>query len=125
MAAFATWHTHHEVAVEAVGSVASLPAHVLLETASTLTRMPSGLAQPLATVRILLGDGFPDPPLTLPGGEYDRLLGALDRAGLRGGAVYDGLIGAIAAHHGARLLSFDARATRTYAAVGAEATLLA
>lgn len=111
--------------MEAVRDVERLAAHVLLETASVLTRLPSGLAQPLDLVRELLDDAFPGALLVLPATAYRPLLASLDQAGLRGGAVFDGLIGATAAHHGARLVSLDRRAAPTYRAVGARVELLA
>lgn len=46
-------------------------------------------------------------------------------AGLRGGALYDALIAATAADHGARLLSADLRARRAYDALGVQASYLA
>jgi predicted nucleic acid-binding protein len=54
--------------------------------------------------------------------DADGTRDALQRAvaaGLRGGALYDALIAATAAEHGARLLSADRRARRAYEAVGA------
>lgn len=51
----AAWHEHHEVAPEAVGEATRVPAHVLVETVSTLSRLPGGVAQPLD----VLGVGKP------------------------------------------------------------------
>jgi len=53
------------------------------------------------------------------------LLDDLATRSILGGAAYDALIGATAAAAGARLLTFDERATHTYALVGAEVELLA
>jgi len=38
------WHEHHEVALQAARQVNQLPAHVLVEAASVLTRLPGGQA---------------------------------------------------------------------------------
>lgn len=90
-----------------------------------LTRLPSGLAQPLGVVRDLLEEAFPGTALVLPPEAYVALLESLDQAGLRGGALYDGLIGATAAYHGARLISLDRRAAPVYRAIGTAVDLLA
>lgn len=119
MAALCDWHEHHALAAGAIRSVEAVPAHVLLETVSVLTRLPSGLAQPLARVSEALARLFPREPLQLPASRYRDLLDALSRSGLRGGAVYDALIAATAVHHDALLLTLDGRARATYAAVGA------
>jgi predicted nucleic acid-binding protein len=105
--------------------VGAVPAHVLLETASVLTRLPSGLAQPLGRVSEALVRLFPQAPLQLPAPRYQDLLRTLGRSGLRGGAVYDALIAATAVHHGALLLTLDRRASSTYAALGAPVRHLA
>ncbi len=119
VAGLCDWHEHHALAAGAIRSVDAVPAHVLLETASVLTRLPSGLAQPLGRVSEALARLFPEAPLQLPASRYHDLLEALGRSGLRGGAVYDALIAATAAHHGATLLTLDGRASSTYAVVGA------
>jgi predicted nucleic acid-binding protein len=49
---------------------------------------------------------------------------ALAAGGIRGGAIYDALIGATAAEAGLPLLTFDRRAQRTYEAVGVEVRFL-
>jgi predicted nucleic acid-binding protein len=118
VAALAPWHPAHETAREAIGGAQSrLIAHVAFETASVLSRMPEGrrVAAPLVVEALLAG--FPKPWLSLDG---DRTRVALQRAvvaGLRGGALYDALIAATAAHHGGQLVSADRRARRTYDAL--------
>lgn len=116
----AGWHEHHDLALRAIEEVDRLPAHVLLETLSVLTRLPGGLAQPLTTAVGLVREAFPEQVLTLPATAYDDLVGSLAGAGLGGGSVYDGLIAATAHHHGARLLSLDARALPVYRALGVD-----
>lgn len=108
------WHEDHEIALAAVQEVRVLPAHVLLESASVLSRLPRGLAQPLSLVADILAESFPDEPLTLPGDDHRSVLRSLADLGVRGGAIYDGLVAATADHHGARLLSLDVRAAPVY-----------
>ncbi len=55
----------------------------------------------------------------LPPAHHLVLLARLAGEGIRGGAVYDALIGATALHHGATLLTMDRRARTTYDVVGA------
>lgn len=54
---------------------------------------------------------------------HELLCAAVDN-GIRGGALYDALIGATAAHHGCRLVSADRRAAPVYAAVGADVVVV-
>jgi predicted nucleic acid-binding protein len=120
IAALAPWHTSHAAAREALrGSEARLVAHVAFETTSALSRMPEGLRIAPGVVLEAIVRRFPGAWLAL---DADRARGALERAvaaGLRGGALYDALIAATAAEHGAQLVSADRRARRAYDAVGA------
>jgi PII-like signaling protein len=54
---------------------------------------------------------------------HRALLEILAQAGVRGGAVYDALVGWTAAHASAELLTLDARAMATYRALGVSARL--
>jgi predicted nucleic acid-binding protein len=95
-----------------------LISHVGFETTSVLSRMPEGLRMASVTVRDALDQDFPESWLVL-GADAQRA--CLDRAvdaGLRGGALYDALIAATAAEHGATLLSADRRASVAYEAMG-------
>ncbi|MGI8874747.1 MAG: PIN domain-containing protein [Egibacteraceae bacterium] len=120
VAVLSGWHEHHENALAAVDGIDRLPAHVLLESSSVLTRLPGGLARPLPEVVAALRMSFGGPLLTLPGPKHQALLEALAEAGLAGGAVYDGLIAATAHHHRARLLTLDRRAIPIYRALGVD-----
>jgi len=113
------WHEHHAVALEAVEDVHRLPGHVIAEAFSVLTRLPHGLSLRPGDAAELLLEAFPGEPLALPPVGYPAVLRRLAAAGLRGGAVYDGLVAASAAHAEARLLTADARAAGTYRAVDA------
>lgn len=123
VAALAPWHETHGQARAALRDAGpSLIAHVALETTAVLSRMPEGHRIAPAVVAEALRRGFPARWLTLDGTRTRRALDAAVAAGLRGGALYDALIAATAAHHGLRLLSADRRARRTYEVLGADVT---
>jgi len=118
VAALVSWHPRRDEARRVVQSrVTALPAHVLLETFSVLTRLPAPhrIAPDDASAAVGM---LQLRPLTLPGSAHRELLPRLAAHGIRGGAVYDGLVAATAAHHGAILLSLDKRARSTYEALG-------
>lgn len=110
------WHDHHDVAAAAARDVDQLPAHVLAEAFSVLTR-PHGLSLTPADVSELLLDTFEGPVLPLDATDHRTLLQALAAAGVRGGAVYDAIVGASAAKASVELLTLDGRAIGTYRAV--------
>jgi predicted nucleic acid-binding protein len=118
IAAAAPWHVAHRAAVAAmVDAEPSLIAHVAFETTAALSRMPEGQRLAPATVLEWLERRFPSEWLTLPADAARETLHAAVDQGIRGGALYDALIGATATHHGHRLLSADRRAASTYAAL--------
>lgn len=117
--ALADWHEHHAVARDAIPDVTRLPGHVLAESFSVLTRLPHGLSLRPADAATLLLEAFPGEPLALPADGYPRLLRGLADAGLRGGAIYDGLVAVSATCAGAMLLTLDARSAGAYRAVEA------
>src|SRR6188472_166069 len=54
IAALSAWHERHEQAAAALASVTALPAHVVVEAYSVLTRLPAGLAvAPLAAADVI------------------------------------------------------------------------
>jgi predicted nucleic acid-binding protein len=112
------WHEHHAPARAVAREVQSIPAHVLFETYSVLTRLPAPhrLAAPAAAELIAR---LPGTILTLPADRHAATLRALAGVGIRGGASYDGLIAATALAHGRRLVTLDRRALPTYEAIGA------
>lgn len=116
--AFLPWHQHHDVALDAMTRIRAVPAHVLVECYSVLTRLPA----PHRLSAAIAGDlvvRVPGEPLALPPEAYALTLRTLAAAGIRGGAAYDGLVGATAAAHSRRLVTLDRRAIPTYEAVGA------
>jgi predicted nucleic acid-binding protein len=126
VAALAPWHEAHAVARHALaGTRPSLIAHVAFETTSALSRMPEGRRVSPAVVLEALSGLCRSRWLTLDGAEACAALERAIGCGLRGGALYDALIAATAARHGARLLSADRRARRTYEALEVDAVLIA
>ena len=125
IAAAAPWHVAHEAAVAALaGDRPALIAHVAFETTAALSRMPEGQRLSPAVVLAWLERRFPSTWLSLPGGATRRGLRAAVESGIRGGALYDALIAATAAHHRHTLVSADRRAAPAYAAVGVDVVYL-
>ena len=119
VAALSAWHEQHEAAAEALDGLSALPAHVLLEAYSVLTRLPGGLAVPAHTAASVLTRRFGKTPLSLPRAGRGALLSKLAGAGVFGGASYDGLVALEATAHELTLLTLDERAQDTYRRVGA------
>lgn len=120
VALFASWHEAHAVEREAVPAAAHVPAHVLLESYSVLTRLPPPHRAPESVVAAFLRKRFARKLLILPGASHRSLLEVAAKRSMTGGAVYDALIAATARHAGATLLTRDGRAARTYEAVGVD-----
>jgi len=125
IAAAAPWHTAHEAAVAALAAEPpSLIAHVAFETTAALSRMPDGHRLAPTVVLEWLQRRFPTRWLVLPGAPTRQALRLAVDAGVRGGALYDALIAATAAHHGQTLVSADRRAAAAYSAVAADVVYL-
>lgn len=118
VAAFASWHEGNRSASEILRRRLRVPAHVLAETYSVLTRLPPPHRADAPIVAEFLAKSFPQEPLTLPAAAWLPLLDELGEAGISGGAVYDALIGATARHAGATVLTRDRRATLVYERLG-------
>jgi predicted nucleic acid-binding protein len=117
-------HTAHvSVRRHAAGRTAVLTSHSLAETYSVLTRLPGDARlTPTDAVRLLeanFGAAFPVPAAELTG--LPRVLAPL---GIAGGAVYDALVGLAARAAGVPLVTRDARALGTYAALGVEVEIV-
>jgi predicted nucleic acid-binding protein len=126
VAAFASWHERHDAAIAAIRRESpSLMGQVALETFAVLTRLPPPHRVRAELVIQFLTGNFSGAAVTLPGRAYLRVLSDVATAGLTGGAIYDAVVGATAAHAGGTLLTLDRRAASTYAAVGASIRLLA
>lgn len=124
VAAFATWHEGHRAAFAALERQPRLPAQVLIESYSVLTRLPPPHRTSPAIASAFLETRFSEPLLGLPPADYRRLVGRAVEDGLAGGAVYDALVAWTAKRAGATLLTRDRRATRIYQAVGIRFELL-
>jgi predicted nucleic acid-binding protein len=125
IAAAAPWHVAHEAAIAALSADRpALIGHVAFETTAALSRMPEGQRLAPAVVLEWLERRFPAKWLTLPAAGTRRGLHSAVDAGIRGGALYDALIAATAAHHKATLVSADRRAAPAYAAVGVDVVYL-
>ena len=121
IAAAAPWHVAHDAAVAAMASgQPALIAHVAFETTVALSRMPEGQRVAPEVVLEWIERRFPTPWLALPANATRAALRTAVDHGIRGGALYDALIAATAAHHDRRLLSGDRRAAAVYAALGAD-----
>ncbi len=120
IAALAPWHELHGRARTALAEdEVGLPAHVAFETTSALSRMPKGLRIAPAVVLEALRS-FPDPWWALDAAGLRDALEHAVAAGVRGGALYDALIAATAAMHGAQVLSADRRALAAYSAMSVD-----
>lgn len=121
--AVAEWHEHHLEANRALAGPITAVGHCVIETYSVLTRLP----EPYRLTHALAADALSklvDTALVLDAERTLALPERLAGCGVQGGAVYDGLIAVTAAHHGATLVTLDARAAATYRACGAQFTLI-
>ncbi len=96
----------------------ALSGHASFETYSVLTRLPGSAVVSPEVVDHLLTQAFPSRCWLSPD-DQSALMGRLASLDLRGGMVYDALVGAAALTHGRVLLSRDRRAGRTYELIGA------
>lgn len=118
VAGFAAWHEAHAAAAAALARKPRIPAHVLVESFSVLTRLPPPHRAPADLVASFLLARFPDAPLVLPAAAYATLVKEVTGAGLAGGSIYDALIGATVRSAGATLLTRDERARTAYDRLG-------
>lgn len=117
VAALASWHENHdearaalERAMDRVGGLV-LPADVLVETYSVLTRLPSPhRLAPVDALRLLEGNFADARTVALAATDTWRLLRTLAPSQVAGGAVYDARIVAAAVKGGAtRILTLNGR----------------
>src|SRR5699024_9799772 len=101
-----------------------ISGHALVETYSVLTRLPGDAQVSPADAARLLDENFVEHLLLSPEatGTVHR---ELARLGISGGATYDALVALAARENEALLVTRDARARPTYAAVGARVEVLA
>jgi predicted nucleic acid-binding protein len=118
VAAFASWHEKHDAARQALDGAPRLIDHCVLETYSVLTRLPAPHRAPADLVREFLRQRFPRPYLRLSTSAYRSFVLQLSDNNVAGGAAYDALVAATAAHAGADLVSCDRRAASIYERYG-------
>jgi predicted nucleic acid-binding protein len=119
IAAAASWHVGHDLAVAALErEEVRLIAHVAYETTAALSRMPEGHRVAPEIMLEWLERRFDGTWLTLPPAAARRTLRTAVEHGVRGGALYDALVGGTAAHHRLRLVTADRRAVPVYRALG-------
>lgn len=124
IAALLGWHEAHELARPAAAGNAA-PAHVLVESHAVLTRLPSPHRLSTAVAGSLLQQWFPPERILVPPDDLVRsVIHRFVDAGIAGGASYDALVALTAMSHGLGLVTRDARAARTYEAIGADYQLL-
>jgi len=104
---------HSAVWDAAVDARRGLSGHAAFEFVSVLTRLPLPRRLPGADAFRLIQAEFPDSQF-LPSDATQVLLEEFTGAGIIGGMVYDGLVGACARHHDMMLLTCDRRAEETY-----------
>jgi predicted nucleic acid-binding protein len=124
VAALASNHDWNRSAVDALRDASGLIVHAAFEACSVLSRLPEGWRMEAPIVLATLEDDFPEPWLALDQNAHHGCLRRAVDAGLRGGGLYDALIAATAAEHGATLLSADRRASVAYEAMGARVEYL-
>lgn len=118
------WHALHREAAGALREVRRLPAPVLVEAYSVLTRLPPPRALRPGLALRALQHAFPQEPWCVSPGAYQVVVRRLAAADLGGGRIHDAIIGATAAEAGLRLLTADRRALATYALVGVDVELV-
>lgn len=100
-----------------------MSGHAAVELLSVLTRLPPPHRLTPAAASRLEETNFPESRF-LSATETKRLLRELTEAGLAGGALYDGLVGAAARQHKLLLTTCDRRAQPTYRLLGVDYELL-
>lgn len=100
-----------------------MAGHAAVELLSVLTRLPPPQRLSPAAAHRLEATNFPDSRFLLAT-DMGRLLQEFVEAGLAGGALYDGLVGAAAREHRLLLITCDRRAEPTYRALGVTYELL-
>jgi predicted nucleic acid-binding protein len=125
VAAFATWHKAHRIAVAELANQPVIPAQVAVEAYSVLTRLPHPHRVLGPIVAEYLDRVFPAPGrVPVPPRAHRGLPERCAGLGIEGGAVYDALVAATAVEHDAELVSRDRRALPTYRLIGAQVRIV-
>jgi hypothetical protein len=102
-----------------------LLGHTMAETYAVLTAPGGPFEAPGESVVAYLERFLGREPVWLQPARYLQALTELERTGIAGGAIYDGLIAVAARDAGVRLVSLDRRAVAVYARVGVTFQLVA
>lgn len=124
VAAFASWHLDHLLAVEELARKPRMIAHSMVETFSVLTRLPEPQRAEPAMVVEFFERNFSDDPLSLDSSDARSVPSRLVTMGVVGDAVYDGLIALTALAGDATLVSLDQRAAPVYRRCGVKFEIL-
>lgn len=100
-----------------------IAGHAWFETFSVLTRLPGSSRRDAGTASTLITTNFPESRF-LDEKATASLATRLAEIGISGGAVYDALVAAAAAHHRLPLVSRDRRAIETYRIFGLDVEFL-
>jgi len=125
VAAFASWHEHHELARRVLDRGVRLIEHCALETYSVLTRLPPPHRSPGPVVRDFIRTRFPQPFLRLGAPAHRAFVLGLPEHDVTGGAAYDALVAATAVECRAELVTCDRRAAVVYESYGVRTSFLA
>lgn len=124
VAAFASWHEKHASALRVIDRAPRVPAHVLVESYSVLTRLPQPHRAPGELVAIFLAETFREAPLVLPARGHQKLIHDAAALGVAGGSIHDALIAATVRQARGRLITRDRRALPVYERIGVDYELL-
>ena len=124
VAGLSPWHDRHDDCRSVLEGKPTIAGHALVESFSVLTRLPVPYRVSASLAAQLLTANFAEPPLALTPQQVTRFVGFLPQQRVIGVAVYDALIAATARDARATLVTLDARAARTYLAVGADTRLI-
>ena len=111
------WHPSHSECLRALDDVTHVPAHILVETFSVLTRLPAPHRLSARDAAEIVG-GLAFTPIALDAADIATLVADLGRQEVRGGSAYDAVVAATALHHGCLLRTRDRRAAPTYDKIG-------
>lgn len=124
IAAFASWHEHHDRARDALDEGLRVIDHCALETYSVLTRLPPPHRCAAAVVRDFLRARFVEPFLRLEGQAFKDFVLELPDHAVTGGGAYDALVAATASTHSASLITCDRRASLVYESYGVQVVFI-
>lgn len=115
---------HHNDVLAAIGEQAvGIAGHAAVETCSVLSRLPGDQRLDPATAWGMIRESFPA-RLWMTAHQQEATLARACAAGISGGALYDALVAGAARAAGLPLITRDARALPTYAALGIEVVLV-